>query len=217
MVHGLGDMMAKQCVEVNVPPLFPPKKCVEFNVGMFTTSNLQPPPLLPSTSTHLNINAPNINAMDSTKEIEGILLRAGNYINGRDSDDPTLTYDSIMEWRESIGLACAQQQRNDTSRHEWYNTGFDYWEDESNCPATVDGVLGGFSCLSKKDLDGSMEFMRYMKSALRPELKFTAEENGGNPTRACECGAGKWVIVVVCLSSMWAISLSMFDPEVYAH
>lgn len=131
--------------------------------------------------------------MDSTKEIEGILLRAGNYINGRDSDDPTLTYDSIMEWRESIGLTCAQEQRNDTSRHEWYTTGFDYWEDESNCPATVDGVLGGFSCLSKKDLDGSMEFMRYMKSTLRPELKFTVEENGGTPTRACECGAGKYV------------------------
>ena len=139
--------------------------------------------------------------MDSTHQIQRILLRAGNCIHGRDSDDPSLKYSSIMEWKESIGLsACLsavsntdsgiQQRHKDTSRQAWYKTGFDYWEDEANCPATVDGVLGGFSCLSKKDLDGSMEFMRYLKTTLRPGLKFTEEENGGTPTRACECGAG---------------------------
>lgn len=133
--------------------------------------------------------------MDSTNQIQGILLRAGNYIHGRDSDDPSLTYSSIMEWKESVGLSSSAVTSNLESgtkpRQKWYKTGYDYWEDESNCPATIDGVLGGFSCLSKKDLDGSMEFMRYLKTSLRPELKFTDEENGNIPTRACECGAGK--------------------------
>jgi hypothetical protein len=145
--------------------------------------------------------------MDTTKQIQDILLRAGNYIHGKDADDVALTYSSIIEWKESIGLSCLSTTarnsdrcdddnlRNDKSRQQWYKTGFDYWEDESNCPATVDGVLGGFACLSKTDLDGSSDFMTYLKSTIRPELKLTEEDNGGNPTRACECGAGKCGII----------------------
>jgi len=76
------------------------------------------------------------------------------------------------------------------NRKEWYQTGYEYWEDESNCPATVDGVLGGFASLSQHDLMGSKKFLMDLKSEIRPELKFGREENGGAMTRACECGAG---------------------------
>jgi hypothetical protein len=123
--------------------------------------------------------------MDLTNQIQDILCRAGNYIHGRDSDDDTgvVTYASIE--------TCWNKQRKNETRQHWYKTGYDYWEDEANCPATIDGVLGGFASLSKRDLEGSADFIKYLKLTIRPELKLTQEDNGGIPTRACECGAGK--------------------------
>jgi len=135
--------------------------------------------------------------MDLAHQIQDILCRGGNYIHGRDSDDDTgVTYASIIEWKEEIGMTslsceCGNKQRQNESRQQWYKTGYNYWENEVNCPATIDGVLGGFASLSKRDLEGSADFLRYLNSTIRPELKLTQEDNGGNPTRACECGAGK--------------------------
>mmetsp|Transcript_42269 Transcript_42269/g.89900 ORF Transcript_42269/g.89900 Transcript_42269/m.89900 type:complete len:295 (+) Transcript_42269:107-991(+) len=133
--------------------------------------------------------------MDLTNQIQDILVRAGNYIHGRDSEDAGVTYTSIVEWKEGSGMISSTspegtRQQNDETRRQWYETGYDFWEDESNCAATVDGVLGGFACISKRDLEGSADFVRYLKSNIRPELNLTEEENGGVPTRACECGAG---------------------------
>ncbi|KAL7544019.1 hypothetical protein ACHAXR_013471 [Thalassiosira sp. AJA248-18] len=135
--------------------------------------------------------------MDSTsRRIQDILVRQGQLIHGRDSEDDTgMTYTSIIEWKEKSGLLPSttssegNQHQNET-RQQWYETGYDYWEDESKCPATVDGVLGGFASLSKRDLEGSADFIRNMRSSIRPELKLTKEDNNGVPTRACECGAG---------------------------
>jgi hypothetical protein len=135
--------------------------------------------------------------MDLTHQIQDILCRGGNYIHGRDADDDTgETYASIIEWKEEIGMTllsgeCGNKQRQNETRQQWYTTGYNYWENVVNCPATIDGVLGGFASLSKRDLEGSADFMRYLKSTIRPELKLTQEDNGGIPTRACECGAGK--------------------------
>jgi len=136
--------------------------------------------------------------MDLTNQIQDILVKAGNYIHGRDSENDTgMTYNSIIEWKEESGMVSSssearteKHQNNEASRQRWYKTGYDYWENESNCPATVDGVLGGFAQISKRDLDGSANFVRYLKSTIRPELKLTVDENDGSPTRACECGAG---------------------------
>lgn len=109
--------------------------------------------------------------MDITNQIQGLLLKSGDKIHGRDSDydDTGVTYESIIEWKEEI--------RTEDDRRSWYEHAFDYWEDETNCTPDIDGVLGGFAILSTL--------------AIRPELKLTQEENGGVPTRACECGAGK--------------------------
>ncbi|KAL7538674.1 hypothetical protein ACHAWF_006176 [Thalassiosira exigua] len=72
---------------------------------------------------------------------------------------------------------------------EWHRTGYDYWEDESNCPATMRTASWG------RDLEGSIRFVRHLTLTIRPELKLTEEENGGVPTHACECGAGKkWLL-----------------------
>lgn len=142
--------------------------------------------------------------MDLTNQIQDILGRKGNYIHGRDSEDTGMTYRSIIEWKAQSGMSSSSPTSSDGSklqqsetRQQWYKTGFDYWEDESNCAATVDGVLGGFACLSKRDLEGSADFIRHMKDTVRPELKLTKEENDGVSTRACECGAGKrWLCLV---------------------
>lgn len=134
--------------------------------------------------------------MDLTEQIQDTLLKAGNYIHGRDSDEGAgIVYSSIAEWKKESGMATTfhsegTRKRNETQQR-WYKAGYDYWEDESNCAATVDGVLGGFASLSKRDLLGSADFVRHLKSSIRPELKLTKEENDGVPTRACECGAGE--------------------------
>mmetsp|Transcript_3820 Transcript_3820/g.8427 ORF Transcript_3820/g.8427 Transcript_3820/m.8427 type:complete len:298 (+) Transcript_3820:43-936(+) len=136
--------------------------------------------------------------MDLTYQIHEALTKAGNYIHGRDSEDAGLKYASIAEWKEESGMVVASSSStqssgsssNEDARRQWYKKGYEYWENESNCAATVDGVLGGFACLSKRDLEGSIDFVRYLKSSIRPELKLTKEENDGAPTRACECGAG---------------------------
>lgn len=152
--------------------------------------------------------------MDITNQVQNILSKAGNFIHGKDSEDNEI-YSSIVEWKQESGLLAASANadasnnncNDDTTKHastvieqnsnsqppnrqEWYKTGYDYWEDEANCPATVDGVLGGFACLSQRDLKGSNKFLTDLKSQIRPELKFSMEENEGLPTCACECGAG---------------------------
>jgi len=147
--------------------------------------------------------------MDITNQIQDILSKAGNYIHGKDSEYDDLTYTSIAEWKEECGLLLSSSTTststttkttpsdseeectaNNKTRQQWYQTGYDYYENEATCSATVDGVLGGFANLSKRDLEGSIKFIKYLTTNIRPELKLTKEENNGLPTHACECGAG---------------------------
>lgn len=134
---------------------------------------------------------------DITQQIEDALKNNGDPINGKDSDDDSLHYPSITEWKRSIGMLVHAEDQNTTtstistkSRQQWYKTGLGYWENEDTCPATVNGMLGGFASISKRDLEGSAQFIRYCKSKIRPELKLFSDENADVPTCACECGAG---------------------------
>jgi protein N-terminal methyltransferase len=133
---------------------------------------------------------------DITQQIEGALKKQGNPINGKDSEDDSLHYLSITEWKRSIGLLNGEHDTTKTaataakSRKKWYNQGLGYWEDAQTCPATVNGMLGGFANISKQDLAGSAQFITYIKSNIRPALKLTSDDNAGVPTCACECGAG---------------------------
>ncbi|KAL7518215.1 hypothetical protein ACHAWX_003068 [Stephanocyclus meneghinianus] len=142
------------------------------------------------------------NEMDITQQIQEILLKAGNAINGHDSDDSDMIYSSIAEWKTSVlcvnDAGTSNSDAGDTStptndaqclRRQWYQTGYEYYQDEAKCPATVDGVLGGFAWLSQRDLKGSKHFLNHLRG-IRPEFKMDREQNGGVDTYALECGAG---------------------------
>ena len=109
--------------------------------------------------------------------LDSFLRSSGQPVDGKDADDDDLTYPTISDW---------------TGRHPdragWYRCGHRHYEE--GVDATVDGMLGGFARITGTDLDGSARFIRDVKRRIRPELRLTAEENGGRPTVACECGAG---------------------------
>jgi len=63
----------------------------------------------------------------------------------------------------------------------WYSQAATYWEEEGNCPPTVDGVLGGFGHVSGTDVAGSRLFLEARVKPLIPSLRFG---------RAVDCGAG---------------------------
>lgn len=58
-----------------------------------------------------------------------------------------------------------------------YEKSKNYW---SNVPASVNGMLGGFSCLTNSDIRGSEDFLR----------KLFRMESGPSNERALDCGAG---------------------------
>mmetsp|Transcript_18555 Transcript_18555/g.28854 ORF Transcript_18555/g.28854 Transcript_18555/m.28854 type:complete len:293 (-) Transcript_18555:49-927(-) len=107
-------------------------------------------------------------------------------IGGLDSDGER--YESLMEFWRLEGIFCstvdddAASKTQDVNKSRWYRTAKNYWEDERNCPPTVDGVLGGFASISDMDLVASQQFLSELKS-IRPSLRTT----GG----VCiDCGAG---------------------------
>ena len=55
-------------------------------------------------------------------------------------------------------------------KEAWYTRAAAYWEAESNCPPTVDGVLGGFGHVSPTDIAGSRAFVAQLRR-LVPGLK----------------------------------------------
>mmetsp|Transcript_14729 Transcript_14729/g.21534 ORF Transcript_14729/g.21534 Transcript_14729/m.21534 type:complete len:305 (+) Transcript_14729:86-1000(+) len=73
-----------------------------------------------------------------------------------------------------------------SGRREWYSKSRDYWDDEDTCPATVNGMLGGFASISNIDLAASKQFLLDLAS-IRPALTFQSKEY---TTCAVECGAG---------------------------
>lgn len=112
-------------------------------------------------------------------EAMGLLPRRGGAASDEDSDDDDGKKGQQQRAARSKGKAGGEQQ----SKHQqpqqqgqqqgqpvWYSAAFDYWEAEGNCPATVDGVLGGFGHVSPKDIAGSRAFVARLRAAL-PTLK----------------------------------------------
>eukprot|EP00026_Physarum_polycephalum_P013807 Phypoly_transcript_14250.p1 GENE.Phypoly_transcript_14250~~Phypoly_transcript_14250.p1 ORF type:complete len:265 (+),score=29.15 Phypoly_transcript_14250:158-952(+) len=94
------------------------------------------------------------------------------------SDTQGGTYSSIQDlWVNELGKPGEEDQKEVT----WYPKAVDYW---NNIPATIDGMMGGLTEISKRDLRTSHDFLKYFLDGKQPGRKPT------NATRALDCGAG---------------------------
>ncbi len=74
----------------------------------------------------------------SFEDLNAILISKLGKINGIASEGDQ-KYDSIMAlWSKEL-----TQSATVPGKLEWYNSAFNYWESEDNCPISDDGVLGG--------------------------------------------------------------------------
>jgi protein N-terminal methyltransferase len=89
-------------------------------------------------------------------------------------------YQSIQElWVAELGKQ-AEQECGDRPQ-TWYPKAVDYW---NAIPATIDGMMGGLTEISKRDLRTSHDFLRYFLEGRCPGRSPT------NNQRALDCGAG---------------------------
>ncbi len=97
------------------------------------------------------------------------------------TDSAGREYDSITElWRHEGYFDKSNKVPN------WYKKSHDFWDNEKNVPSTIDGMLGGFSVLTERDLIASRKFVDDLLAS-RPDVKERICSTGG---RAAECGAG---------------------------
>lgn len=107
----------------------------------------------------------------SFKDIETMLKNVLGSINGTDTNDRD--YTSICElWGEQLtkpGLGEGESLHERGKDLNWYTHAYAYWEDETNCPVSDDGVLGGYGALTPADSRGSSAFLEALR-AKRPSL-----------------------------------------------
>jgi len=116
----------------------------------------------------------------SFADIEEMLKCVVGRIVGTDSDDND--YDSLTTfWRTELAVPGNIQSLHDSGKDlNWYTHAYQYWNDEKNCPADDDGVLGGYGQLTPMDVRDSNAFMKELCS-LRPVLQLK---------RVADLGAG---------------------------
>lgn len=118
--------------------------------------------------------------------IQTYLTQKFQVYSGTDSDGNE--YESIEEFWKSQGFLDDDDNDDDDDRIQWYKASHRYWEHESNAPATIDGMLGGFSVLSERDLIASEKFLKTVLT--QKPLLYEKIKDPQIATRACECGAG---------------------------
>lgn len=111
--------------------------------------------------------------------VQAYLTKKIQVYSGNDSQGES--YDDIEEFWAKEGVL-----QGSSGATTWYKASHDYWQDPNNAPSTVDGMLGGFSVLTERDLIASRKFMEEFLEH-RPQLK---SRLAGGSTHACECGAG---------------------------
>ena len=99
---------------------------------------------------------------------------------GRDDENgDKLHLSQVNPGEEQIVVDSPPLRDTDVGK-KWYNTAYDFWEDEKNCPISDDGVLGGYGRITTEDVKGSNQFLDEL-SVIRPTLRFDC---------AADCGAG---------------------------
>ncbi|GMH83156.1 hypothetical protein TrVE_jg3742 [Triparma verrucosa] len=89
------------------------------------------------------------------------------------------THGNLSNTEEDVPTVTALHEFQHQKGKKWYSDATAYWEETENCPATVDGVLGGFAELSPPDVKGSLPFIDVLQSTFKV----------GNE-KACDIGAG---------------------------
>jgi protein N-terminal methyltransferase len=100
-----------------------------------------------------------------------------------DSDDDNHEENNQPEQTKAKSSSTTEVKTIDANGEKgtrWYDTAYEFWESEKNCPTTDDGVLGGYGRITPEDVKGSNLFLDKL-AALRPSLSFD---------RAGDCGAG---------------------------
>ncbi len=132
--------------------------------------------------------------LELVHRIQNALTKKFQVYSGKDSLGES--YESIEEmWRKegyiggenALDRETTSTTKGSTPQPNWYDKSHQYWDNEKNVPPTLDGMLGGFSQLTEKDLKASRIFVDEVLEA-RPLLK-QAILNDPKP-RSCECGAG---------------------------
>ncbi len=135
--------------------------------------------------------------LELVHRIQNALTKKFQVYSGKDSLGEC--YDSIEEmWRkegyfddgEKAHVPAGEEittKQCSSRQPDWYNKSHQFWDDEKNVPPTLDGMLGGFSQLTERDLNGSRKFLDEVLEA-RPLLKEAILLNPNS--RSCECGAG---------------------------
>mmetsp|Transcript_11862 Transcript_11862/g.23969 ORF Transcript_11862/g.23969 Transcript_11862/m.23969 type:complete len:324 (+) Transcript_11862:64-1035(+) len=119
-------------------------------------------------------------------DIEEMLLAVNGRIVGLDTDDNE--YDSILPiWDKELTRTALLDNKMSSSEAEksaselvWYHKAFEYWESDTNCPITDDGVLGGYGAVTPMDTRDSNNFLNTLLSKF-PLLRLN---------RVADCGAG---------------------------
>jgi protein N-terminal methyltransferase len=76
---------------------------------------------------------------------------------GDDNDNNEEVEDEEEESRNNI-----KKKKNNFQKCKWYKQSHEYWQNHNNAPTTIDGMLGGFSNLSDRDLIASKKFVNVL-------------------------------------------------------
>jgi protein N-terminal methyltransferase len=139
---------------------------------------------------------------DLINRIQDSLTKKFQVYSGKDTNG--IHYESIQEMWQQEGFLSQDDDKvvkkvpqlsgmNENSLPQWYNKSHEYWHTESNVPATIDGMLGGFATLSSRDLEASRLFLKEIveEQPLLKKIFHNREQvDEKDVCRSCECGAG---------------------------
>ena len=133
--------------------------------------------------------------------IQDALTKQFKVYSGKDTNG--IYYESIQDMWQQEGFLSQDEEAvkkstplvgtSKVSSPQWYNKSHAYWHKESNVPATIDGMLGGYATLSARDLQTSHLFLQDIineRLLLKKRYDNREQVEDKEAFRSCECGAG---------------------------